>query len=593
MRTSSNRAKNHLSALQQQKAHRRIIILTFFFMLWLGVLAIRLFQLQVLEHSQLKTKVIQQTQVQESILPRRGTIYDRTGDILVRSLPAKSVFYSPDEDEPLSVHLKKIKKLQEVLGLSARKYQELKQRIEDSASFTWIKRKISTEEEKILNQLSLGGVYFIEENKRNYPHGKLAAHLLGRVNIDNEGISGIEYKYNSVLAGKEGKRLIMLDSRQREFREEILKVHTDGKDIILTIDQTIQYTAEKELEAAVRKHKASWGTVIISKPSTGEILAMANYPTWDLNQPLHVPERVDRNKAIHYNYEPGSTFKIVSASAVLEARKVRLNDSFDCSRGYIDVAGKPIRDHQRFGILSFPEIIIHSSNVGTVQFSLNLDKKTFYRMMKAFGFGQKTGIDLPAEETGTLRPPDNWTRRSLSALSIGYEISVTPIQMLQALNIIANEGVLIPPRIVERIPDSDSRPHKFIPTRRIISKNTASNLNTILQRAVKEGTGISAQIKGYKVAGKTGTSQKFEPATGTYSSNSHIVSFTGFVPADNPAFSMIVVIDEPGDVYYAGDVAAPVFSAIGSKVLQYLHILPQKDLLKSIIADSRWRRTGR
>lgn len=320
---------------------------------------------------------------------------------------------------------------------------------------------------------------------------------------------------------------------------------------------------------------------------------MANYPTWDLNQSLHVPERVDRNKAIHYNFEPGSTFKIVSASAVLEARKVRLHDSFDCSRGYIDVAGKPIRDHQRFGILSFPEIIIHSSNVGTVQFSLNLDKKTFYRTMKAFGFGQKTGIDLPAEETGYIRSPDNWTRRSLSALSIGYEISVTPLQMLQAVNIIANEGVLITPRTVERILDSDALPHKFIPPRRIISKNTALNLNAILQRAVEEGTGISAQIKGYKVAGKTGTSQKLEPATGTYSSNSHIVSFTGFVPANDPAFSMIIVIDEPGDLYYAGDVAAPVFSAIGSKVLQYLHILPQKELRKSIIADNRWRLTER
>ncbi len=583
-----------MSTVYQKRARIRIIILGFFFMLWLVGLVIRLIQLQVFEHPRLKTEVLEQNQNRNTIHPKRGTIYDCTGNILARSLPVQSVFFSPYKGEPYNLQLEKIRKLKKVLNLSENELQNIYKRIQKNASFIWIERKIDQEKEEKVRKLSLGGVYFMEENKRFYPHGKLAAHLLGRVNIDDIGASGIEYKYNSVLAGKEGEHLILRDAKKREYRFETLREPEAGKDLVLTIDETVQYYAEKELERAMRKTDANWGTVIISQPSTGEILAMANYPTCDLNNPPPMPLTLDRNKAIHHNFEPGSTFKIVTASAALEARKVNLTDSFDCSKGFIRVAGKTIRDHELFGVLSFPEVIIHSSNVGTIQFGQSIGEEVFFETIKAFGFGQKTGIDLPAEEKGIFRPLDNWTKISAASLSIGYEISVTATQLLQAINAIANKGFMISPRVVKKILSSpDKKMEKPYWGRRIISERTASTLTSILQKAVQRGTGVTARTKGYKVAGKTGTAQKFDPSIGTYSSAIHISSFAGFAPADNPAISMIVVIDEPKGPYTGGEVAAPVFREIAGLVLRYLGVPKQEERPNTIIAEHRLRQVER
>ncbi len=583
-----------MSTVFQNRARIRIIILGFFFMVWLVGLTIRLIQLQVFEHTRLKTEVLEQNQNRNTIHPKRGTIYDCMGNILARSLPIQSVFFSPFKGEPSHLQLEKIKKLKKVLDLSENELQSIYKRIEKNSSFIWIKRKISTEKEEKVKKLSLGGIYFLEENKRFYPHGKLAAHLLGRVNIDDVGASGIEYKYNSVLEGKKGEHLILRDAKKREYHFETLKEPEAGKDLILTIDETIQYYAGKELERAVRENEASWGTVIISRPATGEILAMANYPTCDLNNPPPMPLSLDRNKAIHHNFEPGSTFKIVTASAALEARKVNLTDSFDCSKGFIRIAGKTIRDHELFGVLSFPEVIIHSSNVGTIQFGQSIGEEIFFKTIKAFGFGKKTGIDLPAEEKGIFRPLDNWTQISAASLSIGYEISVTAVQLLQAINAVANKGSIISPRVVKKILGSpEEAMEKPYRRKRIISKNTALILNSILQNAVQRGTGIAARINGYKVAGKTGTAQKFDPSIGGYSPTVHTASFAGFVPADNPALSMIVVIDEPKGHYSGGEVAAPLFREIATLVLRYLRIPKQEERLNTIIAERRLRQVER
>ena len=583
-----------MNTLYQKKAQIRIIILAFFFVLWLSGLIVRLIQLQVFEHPYLKAEVVEQKQNMKTINPKRGTIYDCTGNILARSIPRQSVYYAPLQGEPYHLQLEKMNKLKKALDLSQNELQKIKARIEKNAPFIWIKRKIDPEKEKKVKKLSLSGVYFKEENKRFYPQGKLAAHLLGRVNIDDIGASGIEYKYNSILEGKKGKHLILRDAKKREYRFEILKEPEAGKDLILTIDETIQYYAEKELKKAILKNEANWGTVVIAQPSTGEILAMANYPTYDLNNPPSNPFVLDRNKAIHHNFEPGSTFKIVTASAALEARKVNFNEAFDCSKGTIHVAGKTIRDHERLGVLSFPEVFIHSSNVGTIQIGQRIGEVTFYKVIKAYGFGQKTEIDLPAEEKGILRRLNNWSRISTSSLSIGYEISVTAIQMLQAINAIANKGVMITPKVVKKILISPESPvEKRFQRKRIISEKTASKLTLILQKVVKEGTGRAAQIKGYEVAGKTGTAQKFNPSIGSYSLISHTSSFVGFVPADNPAISMIVVIDEPKGQYSGGDVAAPVFREIASQVLRYLRIPKQEERLKIILAKSSLKQAQR
>jgi len=559
--------------LYQKKIGQRTTLLILFFMLWFGVIIFRLVQLQVIQHPRLKARVIDQNQDKVDILPRRGTIFDRYGNIFARSIPCQSVFLSPFKDETNELHFQKINRLKKILGLSAEDIRKIKTRIKKKNNFIYIKRKISPEAAEKVKNLNLSGIFFEEESKRFYPQKNLAAHVIGRVNIDNKGQSGIEITYDSILGGKKGKRLNLIDAKKRQYKYEILKNPQPGKDLYLTIDETIQYYASRELKKAVLKARAKWGTVIVSNPESGEILAMANYPDFNLNHPPSQLSLTDRIKAIHPRFDPGSTFKIILASAALESKKVSLNDKFDCSKGYRRISGKTIRDHHRYDILTFPEVIIHSSNVGATLISDKLGKKTFYNMIKAYGFGSKTGIDLWAEEKGTFHSLDKWEAISPASLSIGYEISVTAIQMLQAVNVLANRGVIIPFRIAKNIPkkfESNPGEHK-----RVLSTQTALILTDILTKVVTEGTGKEANIIGYTVAGKTGTAQKLDQKTGRYSSNSHISLFTGFVPADKPVISMIVVIDDPQGKYYGGEIAAPVFRDIGAYTLQYLQI-PQE-----------------
>jgi len=559
--------------LYQKKVRSRTIILLVFFTAWLSVIVLRLIQLQVINHVSLKDEVVRQNHEVEDVTPKRGTIYDRSGNILARSIPRPSAFYIPSKEEALSKQYEDIEKLRKALRLPPQSTASIKKRLEKGASFIWIKRKIEPEDAELVKQLKLAGVHFDEENKRFYPQGKRAAHVLGRVDIDDRGQSGVEYRYNSLLEGEKGKRLILKDAKYREYRFEILKAPVPGKDLVLTIDETIQYITERELERAIHKTKARWGTVIVSQPSTGEILAMANYPAFDLNHPPRRVFEIDRNKAIHHTFDPGSTFKIVTASAALETNSVSLNAVFDCSTGMIAVPGKVIRDHKKLGILSFPEVIIHSSNVGTVKIGHLVGEQNLYAMIKAYGFGQSTHIDLPAEEKGIFRPLETWTDISLSSLSIGYEISVTAIQMLQALNIVANGGIIVSPRIVKSVLSTaeESQPGSS-PGQMAISEKTASQIAKLLESVVISGTGIKAQIDGYRVAGKTGTAQKFDPATGRYSSSMHTASFVGYVPVEKPIISMIVIIDDPKGLFYGGEVAAPVFQRIASEILRYLRI---------------------
>lgn len=582
-----------MSAVRQKRVGRRIIIIAFFSTLWLAAIVIRLIQLQVFEHPRLRADVLEQNQNEVTIFPQRGTIYDRSGSILARSVPRKSVYYyAPSASESKSAKTEKIIKLRSILDLSDYELQRIKTCIDKGDSFIWIKRKIDPAVEKNVEELSLAGIYLTEENKRFYPQGKLAAHLLGRVNIDDVGASGIEGRYNSVLQGKKGKYLILKDAKKRKYRFETREEPASGKDLILTLDETIQYYAEKELEAAVTKTGANWGTVIVSRPSTGEILALANTPVCDLNSPS--PNIIDRNKAIHHNFEPGSIFKVVTFAAAIETGKIKLNSAFDCSKGYIQVAGKTIKDHERFGVLSFPQVLIHSSNVGTIQISQSVGEDEFSRMIRAFGFGQRTGIDLPAEEYGMFRPVENWTRISLASLSIGYEVSATSIQMLQAINIIANKGVATCPYVVKKIMSFPEDAIKRQPKqKRVISEKTALLLISMLEKVVEEGTGVPARINGYRIAGKTGTAQKFDPLTRSYSSRLHTSSFFGFVPSDNPLISIVVVLDEPKIRYYGGEVSAPVFKEVASRVLRYLRVPVQEGPLDKIRAENRWRHLER
>ena len=566
-----------MKSLYQKRIQKRTAILIVFFLIWFGTISFRLIQLQVLSHKRLKTIVSQQNQDKTEILPKRGTIYDRYGNILARSLPCPSVSYTPTENETQEVQYKRIRNLKKILNLTKEKIQTIKSRIDENRPFTWIKRKIDPATANQIKEMDLPGVSFQEESNRFYPQGSLAAYTLGRVDIDEIGQSGIEYRYNSILQGEKGERLNLRDAKRRGYRFETLKNPIPGEDLVLTIDETIQYYAARALKRAMVNSDAKWGTVIVSHPATGEILAMASCPEIDLNHPPKPVTLLDQNPAIHFTFESGSAFKIITASAALESGLVSPNDVFDCSPGTRQIANKTFRDHEKFEKLTFSEIIIHSSNVGTTYVGDKIGEELINTMIRNYGFGAITGIDLPAEENGLLHPMDDWSALSLPSLSIGYEVSVTATQMLQAVNIVANHGVLVPFQIVKNIPKDPSG------YRRVISENTAKELTKMLGGVVREGTGIQAQINGYQVAGKTGTAQKFDPALGRYTSSAHLAVFVGFVPTDDPVLSMIIVIDQPQGKYYGGDVAAPVFKEIGTLVLRHQGIPQKIDLTQPII----------
>jgi cell division protein FtsI/penicillin-binding protein 2 len=577
---------NAMSSTTQKWLDKRTIILTFFFFLWFFGLTLRLIQLQVVEHRHLKAAVVRQNEIKPKIIPERGTIYDRRGQILARSLPTPSVCFMNSDEEPAAEQFARVKRLANILDLSKRDLQRIKTALEDGAPFIWIKRKVSPQQAEMVRNLNLSGVSFQQEHKRYYPSGTLAAHVIGGVNIDDKGAGGVEFQYNARLEGVDGQSLMLWDGRKRPYHLEVLKEPIPGQDLYLTVDETLQYVVERVLERAVRENEARWGTAILSHPPSGEILAMASYPAYDPN--VYPPSRpgAQRNRAIQENFEPGSTFKIITAAAAIETGRVDFRDTFDCSTGRIRVAGWTIYDHKKMGLLTFPQVIIHSSNVGTIQVGFRIGPENLYQMIKRFRFGEKTGIELPGEENGIFHPLSSWSKTSLSAHSIGYEISVTAIQVLQAMNIIANRGRLIPFRLTRENP---APPGLFEtpPPRgeRIISEKTAAELTRrIFEEVVLDGTGQEAQIDGFSVAGKTGTAQRIDPTTGSYSASMHLASFVGFVPAEKPLISMIVVIDDPrAGLHYGGQVAAPAFREIARRVLLYLGRSPRTDPSKKII----------
>lgn len=567
-----------------KKTKRRTLFMVFVFILWSSVIAFRLVDLQVINHKELKSQVRRQNQNQDDIIPQRGAIYDRNGNRLACSVPRALVFYSTLPEEPLETQFRRINQLKKILGISWEKVRNIKEQIKDDDPYIVVKRKIDPKNEKRLRSLDLKGVHMQEEPKRFYPHGDLASHVIGRVDFSEKGISGAELEFNSTLRGKKGIMLNYKDARRKEYSFQILKQAEPGKDLILSIDETIQYIASENLKSAVRESKAAWGTIIVSRPRTGEILAMSSCPESDLNQRLTDVNTLTSNKAIHHMFDPGSTFKIVTFSAAIESNKIPYSETFDCSKGYIRVANKTFHDHHRYNLLSFPEVIIHSSNVGTIQIGQMVGESLLYAKIKSFGFGKKTGIELPAEQQGILHPVDKWSRLSLPSLSIGYEISVTALQLLKALNVIANNGVQIPFTILKMGENSDSIQIQNKPSpHRVIEERTALLLKDMLKRVVNEGTGRSAQINGYQAAGKTGTAQKIDPQTGRYTSGAHTSVFMGFVPADNPALSMIIVIDDPKGLYYGGQVSAPVFKKTAVKALRYLRIPPKAEYAQPII----------
>jgi cell division protein FtsI/penicillin-binding protein 2 len=554
----------------QKKVARRTFFVAFIAVVWFSLVVFRLVQLQVIHHPELKSRVETQSRNMGIIPPKRGTIYDRSGNIFARSVPCQSVYYISSKEEPFSHQVEKIRQLQNVLNLSAQQVKNISQRIKKNQSFIWVQRKIEDSAYAAVKKMDIEGIHFTEEMKRIYPHGDLASHLIGRVDIDGIGISGVEQEYNDLLMGKAGKRINLLDAKRREYQFEILEKPHPGQDLTLTIDETIQYIAQYELQKTVRETRAKWGTMIVSHPASGEILAMASCPEYNLNQPLQSVSQLRQNRTIHYLINPGSTFKIVTFAAAIETGAVQENESFDCRGKSIKVGYKTFHDHKPMDILTFPEVFSNSSNVGTIQIGQRISQEKFYHMIQAFGFGRATGIDLPAEERGIVHPFKDWERNSWAFLSIGYEISVTPLQILQAMNVIANRGVLVAPRITGSFTQEMDAYKDEISGKRVISESTALILTEYMKKAVREGTGTNAGLDEYSVAGKTGTAQKLDRISGAYSAQSHISSFIGFFPSDQPLLSISAVIDEPQGGFYGSEIAAPLYKRAASGIARYL-----------------------
>lgn len=426
------------------------------------------------------------------------------------------------------------------------------------------------------------GVGFISEQKRLYPKRELGANVTGFVGMDNQGLAGVEHFYQSTLKGTTVRRVIEKDARGRNIGaiRQTGKPQTKSNDVVLTLDEVIQFIAEHHLKDQVEKYQAKAGTAIVMEPYTGEILALANFPQFNPNKFLAYPPQKWTNPTISSSFEPGSIFKPIAAAAALDTGSVELNDLFFCENGKIRIGRTNIGEasNHRFGWLSLQNIIAKSSNIGVIKIAQQLGSQKFYSYIRKFGFGGKTGVELPGESPGQLKPVSQWTDLSLASISFGHEIAVTPIQMVSALSAIANGGNLMLPRITKAVLKNGKVVETFKPkrVRRVISEKTSRQMIEVLKNTVKMGTGKPAALAGFEAAGKTGTAQKYDKASGAYSKDDYLSSFIGFVPADAPKIVVLVMIDSPRKAYWGGEVAGPVFRKISKEVLRYLNV-PSKN----------------
>ncbi len=484
-------------------------------------------------------------------------------------MPVDSLFASPNEISDKDKE-RIIRYLIPILNVNQ---AYLKERLYRKKSFVWLARKITPEQAETIKRLNIKGLGFLKESKRSYPNSYLASHVIGFAGLDNVGLEGVEISFNKLLNGEPGWALFLRDARQTRLDLwEKMVLPKDGYDIILTINEVIQYIAERELDKVYKTYHAKAASIVVMDPHTGAILALANRPTYDLNKHANSSQDQVRNRAICDLFEPGSVFKIVTASAAIEEKKVSEEDKFFCENGSYRVASHTLHDHRPHGWLSFREVIEQSSNIGTVKVAQILGPDLLYRYIKLFGFDSKLGIELPGEIRGMAKEPRLWSKTSITAVPMGQEVGVTVLQLAAAISVIANGGQLMRPYLVQEIRDKFGETiKKFSPSliRKVISLDTSSRVKKILAGAVEKGTGKLAQIPGFSAAGKTGTAQKLEP-NGAYSHNKFIASFIGFAPVEDPLIAIVVTIDEPRPYYFGGVVAAPVFKNVASDAIRYL-----------------------
>jgi len=565
-----------------QGVRSRVLILAVVLAVAFGGLGGRLGWLMLVERGELAQLAERQYSRTIALHAQRGPIVDRRGAPLATSTEAESLFaQARGVGDPVRVAAR----VAPLIGLPE---AEIHAALTGSRTFVWLRRKLPPAVAERVRALREPGLGFVSEPLRLYPNRELAAQVLGFEGVET-GLEGVERAFEEELAGIPGKAIVGRDALGREVAApHVLKRPAPGHGLMLTLDRTIQYIAEREIDAAQRRTDARAAMAVVLEPRTGDVLALAIRPTFNPNTFLDVPSRDRwRNLAITDPFEPGSTFKVILAAAALEEGVVRPEDRINGEGGAITVAGTTIRDWKKYGWLTFAEVLQNSSNVGAIKVGLALGRDRYHRYITAFGFGAPTEVGLLGESRGLLREPRRWSMLSLPTMSIGQEISVTALQLVAAVGAIANDGTLMQPRLLRATFDADGTELRRVEPRRVrqvVSPETAQTLTRLLVRVVEQGTGHNAAIPGYEVAGKTGTAQKLDPTTRRYSHAPGVLSFVGFAPADDPRFVMLVLLDEPRNEKWGSEAAAPVFAAIGREILRYLEVPPRDAQPVQIVA---------
>ena len=574
----------------------RLYLLGAILLLWFVAICGRLVYLQIFSYGKFVKQAGHQQQRAIPLAAKRGIIYDRAGRELAMSVMVDSAFAVPSEvkDLPTAISL--------ITRMTGDDYNVVLADCRAHKTFCWVARKADDQTIQRISSLRLQGIHLQKEPKRFYPARDLAAQVLGSVGMEDTGQSGIEHEYDDQLRGRAGKMFISVDARKRWFSD--VETQPDpGDNVVLTIDKNIQYIAEKELEQAIHDTQAIAGTVIVENPHTGEILALANRPTFNPNLRKQITPGALTNRAVSYVYEPGSAFKVVTLSAALEEKLTTPDELIDCQMGSIVYNRMRIRDSKAHGILPVWGVLAESSNVGTIKIALRLGEERYYKYIRAFGLGQQTGIELPGETRGITKPPSRWSKVSIAAISIGQEVGVSPIQLAAVISTFANDGVYVAPRIVAGTlplqagvqtvafhPGAQTVTFHPAEGRRVVSSYTAAEMRSMMQKVVLEGTARRASLDGYTAGGKTGTGQKIDPATGAYSKTKYNATFAGFAPLNNPQVVVTVILDSPIGLHQGGQVSAPVFRRVTQQVLEYLHVphdLPLAPQRQVLLAQSR------
>jgi cell division protein FtsI (penicillin-binding protein 3) len=578
----------------------RFVYVALFFCLWTSAIGLRLVWLQVVRHSDFVERAARQQQRTFEVAPRRGVLYDRNLKELAMTVLVDSVYAVPSELGENRENTAQI--LAKIVHPDAHdnftSEPQMLARFNASRNFAWVARRLDAETATRVRELNLKGVYFQKEFKRFYPNNDLAAQVLGYVGTDDTGLGGLEREFDDDMHGTPGHVLTALDAKRHVLGSEESQP-MPGENLVLSIDANIQYIAERALDAQMEKMKAAHGTVVVQDPHTGQILALAISPRFNPNDQRHMDASVLKNLAVSDVYEPGSTFKLVTYAAALDGAGVKPTDMVDCQNGAMTMFGRTLHDDKsdHFGVVTVQYALEHSSDVGAAKMALKLGNQRFYDYIRGFGFGDRSGIELPSETRGLLRKPKKWDATSILSLAIGQEIGVTPVQLVTMVSAIANGGVYMPPHVLlqstdqmkgdPRLKPAAFRPANQLPAQlpdgahRVIAEMTSAKMRSMMQGIVVDGTGKRAALNGYSAGGKTGTAQKIDPATRTYSHTKLVASFAGFAPVSNPAISVAVVIDTPTvGTRYGSETSAPVFQEVAQQVLEYLGV-PHDQSLKT------------